>query len=296
MNQFIQTLILGVLQGGVYALAASGLTLVFGVMNMINVAHGAMLILAAYFTWALWRDTGIDPLLLIFVTTPIMFALGWTIYQLAVRRVRSSSASMSVLLTFSIALIIQGLAGYFWKNVFRSVRPSYADASFRIGDVFIPKTSLFACLVAVGVLASLWLLLTKSWLGRAIRAAAQNPQGAALIGVDIGAVAALTFAIGVATTGAGGSLISIGSPFFPSTHYLWISRLLGIIVLGGMGSLTGAALGALLMGVAEAMVTIYFPNGTAWVTAVPYVVIVAVLLVRPRGLLGAATREDVAAL
>src|SRR2546423_2022561 len=201
MTNFVQTIIQGLLLGGVYALAASGLTLVFGVMNVINVAHGAMLILAAYFTWALWRHTGIDPLLLIFVTTPIMFVLGWSIYQLAVRRVRSSSASMSVLLTFSIALIIQGLAGYFWQNVFRSVRPSYADASFRVGDVFIPKTSLFACLVAIGVLASLWLLLTRSCLGRSIRAAAQNPRASALIGVALAAVAALTCAVRRAPTG-----------------------------------------------------------------------------------------------
>ena len=116
------------------------------------------------------------------------------------------------------------------------------------------------------------------------------PQGAALIGIELGSVAALTFAIGVATTGAGGSLISFSS-FFPSTHYLWISRLLGIIVLGGMGSLSGAFVGALLMGVAEAFTAKY---ALSWVTAVPYIVIFVVLLVRPRGIFGAWTREDVA--
>ena len=188
----------------------------------------------------------------------------------------------------------------YWQNVFRSVRPSYADASFRVGDVFIPKTSLFACMVAVGVLASLWLLLTRTWLGRAIRASAENPQGAELIGIDLGAVAALTFAIGVATTGAGGALISVQGVFFPSSHYLWISRLLGIIVLGGMGSRAGAFVGALLMGVAEALVPVYgdkvfINNGLTWLSPVPYVVIFVVLLLRPRGLFGARTREDVAA-
>jgi branched-chain amino acid transport system permease protein len=129
-------------------------------------------------------------------------------------------------------------------------------------------------------------------LGRAIRAASQNPTGAQLMGVDIAAVAALTFAIGVATTGAGGSLISVLYPFFPASHYQWISRLLGIIVLGGLGSLAGATVGALLIGVGETMTTAYI--SPQWQTAVAYVVIFAVLLLRPQGLLGWRTREDVA--
>jgi branched-chain amino acid transport system permease protein len=292
VTEAIQTILLGLLLGGVYALAASGLTLVFGVMNVINVAHGALLILAAYLTWMLWNHTGADPLLLILVTTPAMFVLGWVAYKVAVRRVRGAPA-MSVLLTFSLALVIQGILGLIWSNDFRTVITGYSNHSFHIGSIVLPKERVLACAMAVAILALLWLLLTRTWLGRAIRASAENPEGAQLIGIDLGAVAALTFAIGVATTGAGGSLISLSS-FFPSTHYLWISRLLGIIVLGGMGSLSGAFVGALLLGVAEAMVARYVPNGLAWVTAVPYMVIFVVLLLRPRGIFGAATREDVA--
>jgi branched-chain amino acid transport system permease protein len=292
VTDFIQFLALGLLAGGLYALAASGLTLVFGVMNVINVAHGALLILAAYLTWMLWNRTGADPLLLILVTTPLMFVLGWVAYKVAVRRVRGAPA-MSVLLTFSLALVIQGVLGLVWGNNFRTVITSYSNHSFHVGSIVLPKERVFACAMAVVILTLLWLLLTRTWLGRAIRASAENPEGAQLIGIDLGAVAALTFAIGVATTGAGGSLISLSS-FFPSTHYLWISRLLGIIVLGGMGSLSGALVGALLLGVAEAMVARYVPNGLAWVTAVPYMVIFVVLLLRPRGIFGAATREDVA--
>jgi branched-chain amino acid transport system permease protein len=199
---------------------------------------------------------------------------------------------MSVLLTFAIALIIEGIIGRIWKGVFRAVTPSYFDQSVKVGSVYLPTARLYACAAAVVILSLLWLLLTRTWLGRAIRASSQNPNAARLVGVNIQAVAALTFAVGVATTGAGGSLISVLYPFLPASHYLWISRLLGIIVLGGLGSLGGAFLGALMMGVAEALTTTYI--APRWQTAVPYVVIFVVLLLRPQGLFGQRTREDVA--
>jgi branched-chain amino acid transport system permease protein len=292
MSHLIQTIVLGLLLGGVYALAASGLTLVFGVMNVINVAHGAMLILAAYLTWLIWRRTGLDPIVASVITTPLMFALGWLVYRLLIQRIRYAPASMSVLLTFALALVIEGCIGLVWKGVFRAVTPGYFDESFHLAGIFVPKERLYACVAAVVLIGLLWLMLTRTWAGRAIRAASQNVQGAQLMGVDTAAVAALTFAIGVATTGAGGSLISVLYPFFPASHYQWISRLLGIIVLGGMGSLAGAFAGALLMGLGESLVTAYI--SPQWQTAVPYVVIFVVLLLRPQGLLGSRTREDVA--
>jgi len=292
MTNLIQTIVQGLLLGGVYALAASGLTLIFGVMNVINVAHGALLILAAYITWWLWLHAGIDPLLAILITTPAMFAFGWILYQATIRRIRHAPASMSVLLTFAIALVIEGSVGLAWKGIFRSVTPSYFNESFKVGPIYISSARLYACAVAAAVLVALWLLLTRTWLGRAIRAASQNPQGALLMGIDTAAVAALAFAVGVATTGAGGSLISVLYPFFPASHYQWISRLLGIIVLGGMGSLAGATIGALLIGMGETLTTAYI--APQWQTAVAYVVIFVVLLLRPQGLLGSRTREDVA--
>ena len=292
MTQFVQTLVLGLLIGGVYALLASGLTLIFGVMNIINVAHGAFLIAAAFLTYSLWTATGIDPLALIVVTGPAMFAFGWLLYRFAVRRIRRAGPASSVLLTFSIALLLEGLMGLIWGNTSHAVRPAYFNESFHVGAIFLPKAQVFACLVAGGVLVALYAFLSLTWMGRAIRSSAVNPTGAQMVGVDIAAVAALTFAIGVATTGAGGSLVSVLYPFLPGSHYVWISRLLGIIVLGGMGSLPGAVIGALLIGVGEAMTSTYV--GPEWATAVPYAVIFVVLLVRPQGLLGARLREDVA--
>ena len=178
MTGFIQTVVLGLLTGGVYALAASGLTLVFGVMNVINVAHGALLILSAYLTWLIWRETGLDPLVIALLTTPMMFALGWVIYWFAVRRVRGVGASTTVLLTFAVALIIEGALGRIWKGVFRAVTPSYFNEAITIGDIRLPTAKVYACAVAVALLVLLWLLLAKTWVGRAIRASSENVNAA----------------------------------------------------------------------------------------------------------------------
>jgi branched-chain amino acid transport system permease protein len=292
MTQLAQTLILGILVGGVYALLASGLTLIFGVMRVINIAHGAFLILAAFLTYSIWKATGLDPLAAIVFTTPLMFAFGWVLYLGAVRRIRGAHMSSSVLLTFALALVLEGLMGLIWGNTSHSVRPAYFNESFTIGDLFLPKAQVYGFVLAAIVLVSLFLILTRTWLGRAIRASAVNPQGAALVGVNVGGVAALTFAIGVAATGAGGSIASVLYPFLPGSHYEWIARLLSIVVLGGLGSLPGAAIGALLLGIGEAATVAYI--SPSWATAVPYVVIFVVLLARPQGLLGSRLREDVA--
>ena len=293
MTHLLQVVLLGLLYGGVYALLASGLTLIFGVMRIINVAHGAFLVLAALFTFELWRQTGLDPLLAVAVTTPAMFAIGWLVYRGLIARVRTAPVSMTVLLTFALAITIEGILGMTWKNVFRSVTPSYFNESFRLGPFVVSKPHLFGFAMAVVVLLGLYLLLTRTWTGRAIRSASENPEGAELVGVDIRAIAALTFAIGIATTGAGGSILSVLYSFFPASHYVWISRLLGIVVLGGMGSIPGAVVGALLLGVAETLTVDYV--SPRWGVAVFYVVILVVLLLRPRGLMGARVREDVAA-
>jgi branched-chain amino acid transport system permease protein len=292
VTEFIQTLILGLLIGGVYALLASGLTLIFGVMRVINIAHGALLILAAFLTYSLWTATGIDPLAAILITTPAMLVFGWLLYQASVGRIRTAPVGASVLLTFGLALVIEGVMGLIWGNTSHSVRPSYFNESFEIGEVFLPKAQVYGGALAIVVLGGLYGTLNHTWLGRAIRASAVNPQGAELVGVKVGSVAAMTFAIGVASVGAGGSIVSVLYPFLPGSHYQWIARLLGIIVLGGMGSLPGAAIGALALGVAETMTVTYI--SPAWATAVPYVFVIVVLLVRPQGLLGSRLREDVA--
>ena len=291
MTQFVQVLILGVLIGGVYALLASGLTLIFGVMDVINVAQGALLIFGAFLAWALWKEAGIDPLLGVLITTPVMFVIGWLMYQLTIQWISGRPASMSVLLTFALALVIEGLMGIIWSTTSHSVTPGYFASSYRLGDFYFPKAQVYGCLIAVAVLVVLYAMLRGTWLGRAIRAVSENVASARLVGVNARSVAALTFAVGVATTGAGGAIASVLYPFLPGSHYVWISRLLGIIVLGGMGSLPGAVVGALAMGVSETMTATYV--SPRWATLVPYLVIMVVLLARPQGIMGVKLREDV---
>jgi branched-chain amino acid transport system permease protein len=292
MTEFIQETAFGLLIGGVYALFASGLTLIFGVMKVINIAHGALLILGAFLAFTLWDSFGIDPLAGILITTPVMFALGWVMYSLLIRPLRGAPLSSTVLLTFGLALVLEAVMGLVWGNQSRTARASYFDQSFEIGDVVLPKAQVFACAVAALVLILLWLFLSRTWTGRAIRAASANTQGAQLVGVNITGVSALTFAVGIATVGAAGSMVSVLYPFLPGSHYIWIARVLSIIVLGGLGSLQGAVLGAMLLGLAEAYTQTYI--SASWATAVPYVLIFVVLFFRPQGLLGTRLREDVA--
>lgn len=289
----IQALISGLLVGAVYALMASGLTLVFGVMRVINLAHAAFAILAAFLTFELWQALGLDPLLIIPINIVAMFGLGWLAYVLVIRHVRGSHVSMTVLATFGIALLLEGLMGFIWQNQSRSVRTPYTDASLQFGPFYVPTATLIAAGIAAVVLVGLFLLLNNTWAGRAIRASSVNENGALLVGVSVKAIAATTFAIGISTLGAGGAIIAATYPFIPGSHYQWIARLLAIVVLGGLGSLPGTVIAALLIGVAEQLATIWL--GASWVVAVPFLVIFIVLLVRPQGIFGQRLREDAVA-
>jgi branched-chain amino acid transport system permease protein len=189
--------------------------------------------------------------------------------------------------------VLEAVMGMVWGNNSTAIRPSYANESFTFAGLYMPKAQVYGGLVAVLVLVALGLMLSKTWLGRAIRAAAVNPSGAELVGIKVAAVAALVFALGIAAAGAGGAIVGILYPFVPGAHYQWIARLLAIVVLGGMGSLNGAILGAVIFGVAETLTAAYI--SPSWATAVPYAIVFAVLLIRPQGLLGSRLREDAVA-
>jgi branched-chain amino acid transport system permease protein len=290
LNDFVQVLILGLLLGGVYALMASGLTLLFGVMRVVNLAHAAFTILAAYIAFFVFTVFQIDPVLSIPITMPVMFVLGLVVYLALFPRIEGTERyiEMTVLMTFALALVVEGLLTFFFTGIFRSTRPSYAIDSFFVGDLFIPKGQLVALGVSIVLLLGLWGFLMFTRLGTAIRATMENRTAAQIVGVNVRRISAVSFGVGMALAGAAGSLLSYLFPFFPSRHWQWVAILLSLIVLGGLGSLKGAVIGAVILAVASAFVTDSF--GPTWSPITFYLALFLVLLVRPQGLFGKLVR------
>ena len=289
MRLFVQALILGVLAGGVYALMASGLSLAFGIMRVINVAQGAMIILGAYLSYSLFTTFHLVPFLSILLVMPLVFALG-VIIQLAFLRPLHGRdrEQLSLLVTWAVALGIEGVLGVVYATTYRSTIPSYANGSWRVAGFSILQVQVYAFLLSVVVLSLLGLLLTKTRFGRAVRGTVQNPTSAALLGVDERKVAAIGFGISVATAGAAGAVYGIVNPFNPGSHYDLISLLLTIIVLGGLGSLPGTIVAAMVVGVAEALLATYI--SPTWGKFAFFILLISVLVVRPQGLFGTVER------
>ena len=289
MHTVIQALILGVLTGGVYALMASGQTIIFGVMKVVNLAQGALVIAGAYLSYSLFTSLGLDPFLSILVTTPALFGVGAGLQWLFLRPLREEDrAELSLLVTFAVALGIEGVLSVTYKTNYRTIQAGYADRSFTVGGYQISAVRLYAFLLSAALLGLLYLLLQRTKFGRAIRATVQNPESAQLLGVNSRVVAAAGFGIGAATAAAAGAVYGLLYSFNSGSHYDLISRLLSIVVLGGLGSIGGSIVGALVMGVVASLVAALGPP--IWSDFSFFIVLLAVLLLRPRGLFGASLR------
>lgn len=292
VSVLVQVAVGGLLVGGVYALMAAGLTLIFGVMHVINIAHGAFLILAAYLAYWLFTLYRVDPIVSIALIGPLFFLLGVGLQRSFLSRVRQE-AGLLVLVTFAMALTLEGIMGALWQSTGRSVRTEYTDAVFdpQVFDIVLrlPVVRVIGFAGALLVLAALFLLLMRSDLGRAIRATIQNRDAAQLVGVNVARVQALTFGIGLATVAAGGALFSLIWTWNPSSHEAWISKMLSIIVLGGMGSLPGALVASLFMGVLESVAAVTI---TTYLSPIVfYLALFLTLIFRPQGLLGSRARD-----
>jgi len=289
VHALVQGVILGVLTAGVYALMASGQTLIFGVMKVVNLAQGAMVILGAYLSYQLFTSFGIDPLLAIPLTTVAMFLLGVVVQLLFLRPLRAQDRSeLSLLVTFAIALLLEGIMSVTWKTSVRSINTSYANSSWTIFGYQITLVRLWAFLLSIAALGVLYLLLTHTRFGRAIRATVQNPESARLLGVEPNRVSAIGFGLGSATAAAAGSIYGLLYPFNSGSHYDLISRLLSIVLLGGLGSVAGAVVGALIVSTSSAVVASAI--SPSWSEMTFFVILLLVLLVRPQGLFGTTPR------
>jgi len=292
LNVFIQVTIIGILTGGVYALMATGLTLIFGVMRVINIAHGAFLIFSAYISYWMFTSYGLDPFLSIIVSVPVLFVIGVIFQRYILSRVKGDPG-LGVLLTFAMALTLEGVMGYLWESTGRSVRTDYTTEVFKLQlsdlTLRLPWVRLGGLVAAAIALGAIFLLLRYTNLGRAIRATIQNRSAAQLMGVNVEWVQALTFGIGLGTVAAGGALFSLIWTFNSGSHEEWISKMLSIIVLGGMGSLPGTFVAALIMGVAESVAAVVM---TSYLSPIVfYLILFLTLIFRPQGLFGVKVRE-----
>jgi branched-chain amino acid transport system permease protein len=293
MTQLGQTLIFGALVGGVYALMATGLTLTFGVMRIVNMAQGAFLILSAYLCYSLWSHFGIDPIAGAFIVTLPLGLLGAVLYKLVIERVQRIDHGLTIVATFSLAIVAEAIVALVWGPNQASTRPHYFNESFHIGSLVVPRAQLYACLLALGVTIALQLVVRRTWLGYAITAASENVEGARLIGVEPARVGLWIFAIASASTAFGGAALSFLYEFTPDSQDVWISLTLSVVILGGLGSIPGALAAGLLLGITEALTSTYV--SVRWATAVPTLMILIVLTVRPQGLFTRMTRTDVVA-
>jgi branched-chain amino acid transport system permease protein len=286
MIQVIQIVILGLALGGVYALMSSGMTLIFGVMRIVNLAHSAFIVMAAYLAFWLFNAINLDPTLSMVITMPVMFLIGMAYYRIlfAARADNPRFTDITVLITFATGLVIEGVLAFVFTGIYRSTTPEYAKTSFIFGPFFIPQSQLYALIISIVLIVGLWLFLRYTRIGNAIRATMQNRNAAQVVGVNVSWISTLSFGIGLAMAGAAGSLISFVFTFYPAKHVAWIGMIMCLVVLGGMGSLVGALVSSFLLATAASFVSFYV--GATWSPITFYLALFLILLFRPQGLFG----------
>ena len=282
----LQAVVSGLLLGGVYGLVASGLTLIFGVLRIINFAHGAVMMLGMYASYWLWVWLGVDPYLSVLLTAPAFFVLGMGIQRVVIEPNRAAAEHNQLLLTLGLALFLENLALVLWQGDFRTLRVPYANASFVIGDALVEVSRLVAAGGAVLIALALFVFLRRTDVGKAIRALAEEREGAMLVGIDVARIRAVAFGIGSACVAVAGALIT---PFFyiaPDVGESFNLMAFVVVVLGGMGNFIGALVGGLIVGLAESLGAALLPGSLKQL--VVFVIFVLVLLFRPEGLFGGA--------
>jgi branched-chain amino acid transport system permease protein len=287
-----QQLLLGLLLGGLYGLAAAGLSLVFGVLKVLNVAHGELIMLGGYGAFWLFALLGLDPFASLLVVIPGSLLLGAALYLalfgFVVRAPEETRIKNSLLVGFGLALSLHALAVRLWTADDRSITTAYGGAVIALGDLAIPVIRLLSLVVALGLIGGLHLLLARWRWGKAIRATAEDWQAALLTGIDVRRAYLLAFAIGTALAGAAGTLVSVGYSVSPSIGLEWTLKALIVVVLAGLGSMLGTFVAGLFVGVAEAISAAVF--GGPYREVVGLVIFLVVLILRPQGLFGRAPR------
>ena len=284
METFVQSVVSGVLTGSLYSMIGVGLTVVFGVMRIINLAHGDLVMLGMY--GAFWGQVlwSLDPFLSILLWVPLMFLGGLLVYRHLLRPIIPGGELNTLLYTAGLSLLIANLALFAWTGDYRTIKLRYALLPMRPLGIAVPIPAALAFVMAIGITVALYLFLTKTDLGRAIRATSQNAEAAALMGVNVERISMVTFGLGSALAGAAGVLLAPSLYLYPTVGEILIAKCFVIVVLGGLGSVMGAITGGVLLGLVESLGAVYV--SVAYKDTIGFVIFLLVLLFRPSGLFG----------
>jgi branched-chain amino acid transport system permease protein len=284
VETLVQSLVSGILTGSLYAMIGVGLTVVFGVMRIINLAHGELVMLGMYGAFwglTLWK---VDPFISILLWTPLMFLLGMLVYRFLLQAIIPGGELNTLLYTAGLSLLIANLALFAWTGDYRTIKLPYAMLPMRPFGIAVPIPLAIAFGLAILITGSLYLFLTRTDLGRAIRATSQNSEAAALMGVAVDRISMITFGLGSALAGAAGVLLAPSLYLYPTVGEILISKCFVIVVLGGLGSVAGAIAGGVMLGLVESLGAVYV--SVAYKDTIGFVIFLLVLLFRPSGLLG----------
>lgn len=284
MAIFFQALISGILIGGAYALIGTGLTIIFGVMRIINFAHGELLMVGMYATYYLFTILHVDPFVSILITIPLMFLFGALLQKVFINRVLAAPAQNQILLTIGLGLIMSNSVMLGFTSDYKILTTSYSSSSVKILGISLSTPLLISFVITVVITAALSWFFLKTNTGQAIRATAQDREAATLMGINVRRMSMFAFGLGAALAGTAGALIAPTYYVFPQVGGIFTLKAFVITVLGGMGSITGAMLGGVLIGVAESIGGAYL--GAGWKEVIVFVLFLIVLLLKPAGLLG----------
>jgi branched-chain amino acid transport system permease protein len=284
MEIFFQSLISGILIGGVYALIGIGLTIIFGVMRVINFAHGDLLMVGMYATYYLFTLAHIDPFVSVLITIPLMFLFGAVLQKVFVNRILGALPQNQILLTIGLGLIMSNSVMLAFTSDYKILSTTYSSSSVSVLGISISTPLVISFAITAAITAALYWFLLKTDTGQAIRATAQDREAARLMGINVGRMSIIAFGLGAALAGTAGALISPTYYIFPQVGSTFTLKAFVITVLGGMGSIVGATLGGILIGVAESIGGVYI--GSGWKEVVVFVLFLLVLLFKPSGLFG----------
>jgi branched-chain amino acid transport system permease protein len=283
-GDLISPLVMGILLGGLYVIIALGLSLVFGVMRLINLAHGDLLILGGYLSYTIFTSIGLDPILSLVITMPVLFGLGFFIQQYLMRRAFAISGEAPLIIAFGIALILQNFNQIIWTPLSRGISTSYSMSSFFLGARQFPMSYLLDFVVAVIVTILFREFLRRTYLGRGITAASQDRRAAQLMGVNTKMIYGFAFGIAMISAAIGGVFLGMTFPFTPVSGTQFLIIAFGVVIIGGLGSVFGTFLGGLILGLVQTFSGYFF--GSSLQMLFVFAAVLIVLAVRPQGLFG----------